>query len=237
MLFRSDNSMKLRNTVLIVLFSQIMFVGTAQAIGGLGLQLGQATASIPAFSIPSGPATLTTTAFSNPITIGGYFYIDAIPFVDLEADILIKGQEYDFNFVNALGTIGPFTFGWGSISTYLSFRKKLMSLSLPLLAKAKLYYGGGYNMHKVTPLMTVDLMKEFMDGDIESSPTGFTEKDLINKLEENLVDASGFHVQAGLQFKLFMLDSFLFYRYTLTKDVIPDNDGFGSINLRVGIGI
>lgn len=230
--------MKLKNTALIVFISQFLFIGKADAIGGLGLQLGQATASIPAFSIPGGTsATLKTAEFSNPSTIGAYFYIDAIPFVDLEVDILLKGKEYEFNFENAAGAIGPFTFGWGSVSTYLSFRKKLMSLSLPLLAKAKLYYGGGYNMHKVTPLINVDLMKQFMGGDIESSATGFSEEDLINKLKDNLVDASGIHIQAGLQFKLFMLDTFLFYRYTLAEDVIPDNNGFGSVNLRVGIGI
>ena len=46
-----------------------------------------------------------------------------------------------------------------------------------------------------------------------------------------------FHFQAGLQFKLLMLDTFLNYRYTIVDDVVPDAGGFGSVNLRIGFGI
>jgi hypothetical protein len=33
-----------------------------------------------------------------------------------------------------------------------------------------------------------------------------------------------------------MLDSFLNYRYTIAKDVVPGSNGFGALNLRVGLG-
>jgi hypothetical protein len=183
-----------------------------------------------------GTATMTTTEFSNPYVIGGYIYIDAIPFIDLEADINIVGQKYDFGFNNPIA-IGPYEFGWASSSAYLTIRKTAFKLGIPILAKAKLFYGGGYNQHMATPLMTIDLMEEMMGGDLGANPTDISEEDLIEFLDENKIESSGIHVQAGLQFKVLMLDSFLFYRHTFAKDLVPDADAFGSVNLRLGFGI
>ena len=146
------------------------------------------------------------------------------------------GQKYDFGFNNPT-KIGPYNFGWGSVSTYFTIRKSALGLGIPFLAKAKLFYGGGYNQHMVTPLMTIDLMEEMMGGDLAADPTNISEEDLIKFLDENKIESSGIHVQAGLQFKVLMLDSFLFYRHTFAKDLVPDADAFGSINLRLGFGI
>ena len=54
--------------------------------------------------------------------------------------------------------------------------------------------------------------------------------------KDNYLSSSGFHIQGGLQFKLLMLDSFLFYRHVIAEDVIPGAKGFGSLNLRLGMG-
>ena len=232
---------KIFTTILIA-----MLPASISAIGGLGLQFGQGMVTVGAtesnrdlmfYETVVGTATMTTTEFSNPYVIGGYIYIDAIPFIDLEADINIVGQKYDFGFNNPIA-IGPYEFLWASSSAYLTIRKSALGLSIPILAKAKLFYGGGYNQHMVTPLMTIDLMEEMMpDGDLGADPTDITEDDLIEFLKENRIESSGIHVQAGLQFKVLMLDSFLFYRHTFAKDLVPDADAFGSINLRLGFGI
>ena len=58
----------------------------------------------------------------------------------------------------------------------------------------------------------------------------------IDYVKENTDSKSGFHIQGGLQFKLLMLDSFLFYRHVIAEDVIPGAKGFGSLNLRLGMG-
>ena len=222
-----------------------MLPASISAIGGLGLQFGQGMVTVGAtesnrdlmfYETVVGTATMTTTEFSNPYVIGGYIYIDAIPFIDLEADINIVGQKYDFGFNNPIA-IGPYEFGWASSSAYLTIRKSALGLSIPILAKAKLFYGGGYNQHMATPLMTIDLMEEMMGGDLGANPTDISEEDLIEFLDENKIESSGIHVQAGLQFKVLMLDSFLFYRHTFAKDLVPDADAFGSINLRLGFGI
>ena len=218
-----------------------MLPASISAIGGFGLQVGQGMVTVGATESDRDlglgiKAVMTTTEFSNPIAVGGYIYIDAIPFIDLEADINIVGQKYDFGFNNPIA-IGPYEFGWASSSAYLTIRKSALGLSIPILAKAKLFYGGGYNQHMVTPLMTIDLMEEMMGGDLAADPTNISEEDLIKFLDENKIESSGIHVQAGLQFKVLMLDSFLFYRHTFAKDLVPDADAFGSINLRLGFGI
>jgi hypothetical protein len=36
---------------------------------------------------------------------------------------------------------------------------------------------------------------------------------------------------------LLTFDVFAYYRYTMAKDVVPGNNGFGSFNVRFGFGI
>lgn len=211
------------------------------AIGGLGLQIGQGTVTVDATEDSRDlglgiTAKMSTTEFSNPLSFGAHIYIDAIPFIDLEADINVVGQKYEFGFNNPT-EIGPYEFGWGSASTYFTVRKKILGLGIPFLAKAKLFYGGGYNKHMVTPLMTIGLMEELMGGDLGTDPSNISEDDIVDFLKDNKIESTGFHIQTGLQFKVLVLDTFLFYRHTFAKDLVPNVDQFGSINLRVGMGI
>ena len=222
---------KLLFTLLIISIPTSIF-----AIGGLGLQVGQSPVTVGATEDSRDlGAIMSTTEFSNPYSIGLHLYIDAIPFVDLEADINSMGQTYQFEFNNPT-EIGPYDFGWGSTSAYFTVRKKVLGIGIPLLAKAKLFYGGGYNQHNVTPLMTIDLMEDLMDGNLGADPSGLSEEDIIDFLKENKIETSGFHIQSGLQFKVLMLDTFLFYRHTFAKDLVPNEDHFGSINFRIGFG-
>jgi len=207
-------------------------------IGGFGFQGGQSLLSIESYNSTEGVAELNTSEFSNPLSGGAYVYIDAIPFVDLEADFSLSFKEYTFDFANSIGTKGPYDFSWADFSIYLTARKKIIGLGIPLLAKAKLFYGGGYNMHTVTPLMNLDLMESALEGNIEEAdPTNLSENDLINFLKDNQVKSNGFHIQSGFQFKVLVLDTFLFYRHTFAKDIVPGQDHFGSLNLRIGYGL
>ena len=222
----------------------LMFVvipSSIYAIGGIGFQFGQGSVTVGATEDAKDlgldiTANMTTTEFSDPYSVGVHVYIDAIPFIDLEADINVMGQDYEFGFNNP-AEIGPYKFVWGSASTYFTVRKKILGLGIPFLAKANLFYGGGYNQHMVTPLMTIDLMEEMMEGDLGADPTNISEQELIDFLDDNKLETSGFHIQAGLQFKVLVLDTFLFYRHTFAEDLIPGEKAFGSINLRIGYGI
>lgn len=214
-------------------------------IGGFGFQGGQSLLSIESSQSTEGGATLNTSEFLNPFSGGGYLYIDALPVIDLEADFSISVKNYIFDFSNSsveegesvLRSIGPYDFGWADFSVYLTARKKIVGIGIPLLAKAKLFYGGGYNMHTVTPLMSLDLMESAMGGDLTVDPSNLSEDDLIEILKDNQMKSNGFHIQSGLQFKVLFLDTFVFYRHTFAKDIITSQNHFGSLNVRIGYGL
>ncbi len=165
-----------------------------------------------------------------------YLYLDVLPIVDLEADIQLTASEYDFEFTNTLGTAGPYNGYWGGVSTYITVRKKIFGLGIPFLGGGNLFAGGGYNMHTFAPLADLSLVESLM-GDLTEEPT-FSEDDLVDFVNENKIDKSGFHVQAGFQFKLLMLDTFVFYRHIFGEfEDIVGEESFGSLNLRFGLGI
>ena len=96
--------------------------------------------------------------------------------------------------------------------------------------------GAGINSHSSTPMVDQNMMETVMGGagNLESGTLDTDE--LITFLNENQISSQGFHIQTGVQFKLLMLDSFLFYRHVIADDVIPGAKGFGSLNLRLGMG-
>ena len=212
------------------------------AIAGLGLQVGQSTFSVkessPTISVHG--VELINGAFDNAYSVGGYFYIDAIPVVDLEVDFNIQGNKYDINFENALGVkMAPLNFEWGSTDVYFTVRKKIIGIGIPFLAKAKLFAGGGYNTHMSTPLANETMLTNLCgDSGIANCDVTSLDKTLEEYMtdKDNYITSSGFHLQGGLQFKILMIDSFLFYRQVIADDVIPGANGFGSLNLRLGMG-
>ena len=232
--------MKQYKALLIGIILTVLPFNSASAIAGFGLQLGQSTFSVA----QSSPETdnplikLTNGAFDNSFNFGGYLYVDAIPFIDLEVDFNFSGNTYDIEFDNELpGEMPTIPFGWASASTYFTARKKIVGFSIPFIAATKVHAGGGINTHKTTPTANFDMVKELLGGSLENDPSELNknlEKYLTN--EDNYLESTGIHVQAGLQFKILMLDSFLNYRYTIAKDVVPGSNGFGSLNLRVGLG-
>ena len=181
--------------------------------------------------------------FDNAKGFGFLFYIDAIPIVDLEADIEFVGNLYEYTPYLAGIPLASEDLPWGRVSTYVTIRKEILGLSIPLLAKAQLYGGLGFNKHKVVPIMTADVIKDALGGnDIEAALKLFeadTEegaKDLAKSMLDNVEDVSGFHLQAGVRGKLLMFNAFVNARYTIA-DVIPDKSGYPSIWVGLALGI
>jgi len=85
-------------------------------------------------------------------------------------------------------------------------------------------------------MMDLDLMKSALAGNLAADHTNLSENDLVDFLKDSQAKHSGFHIQSGLQFKILVLDTFLFYRHTFSKDVVPDQNHFGGLNLRIGYG-
>ena len=181
--------------------------------------------------------------FDNANGFGLLFYIDAIPVVDLEADIEFVGNLYEYTPYLAGIPLASEDLPWGRVSTYVTIRKEILGLSIPLLAKAQLYGGVGFNKHKVVPIMTADVIKDALGGDdleaalkLFEADTEEGAKDLAKSMLDNVEDVSGFHLQAGVRGKLLMFNAFVNARYTIA-DVIPDKSGYPSLWVGLALGI
>ena len=184
--------------------------------------------------------------FDNASGFGFLFYIDAIPVVDLEVDVEFVGNLYEYTPYLAGQKLSSQELPWGRVSTYLTIRKEILGLSIPLLAKAQLYGGLGFNKHKVIPIMTEKVINEaFNTDDLATALNSFgadanpdqAATDLAKSMLENVENISGFHLQAGVRGKLLMFNAFANARYTIAKDVIPDKSGYPSLWVGLAIGI
>jgi len=230
--------MKQYKTFLIGIVLAVLPFNSASAIIGFGIQGGQSIFSVGARSLENTDAfaTVNTGPFENSNNIGIYLYLDIIPFIDLEVDASIVGQEYDFTFGNRLGNVGPIKAVWAGSSIYFTARRKIVGFELPILGGAQLFAGGGSNTHSFTPLVNLDMVEIIMGGSLGAQPE-FDEDALVDYIEDNKIDKTGFHIQSGLKFQLFMLDAFLFYRQTFGEfEDVLDAKTYGSMNLRLGLG-
>lgn len=180
--------------------------------------------------------------FENPYGLGGYIYLDFIPFIDLEADVQATFSQYTFNFQNYTDNVlsmetGDVDFVYARISGFFTVRKKLIGLSLPVLGGIKLHAGGGLNFHKSMPFASINMMEDLLGDDLfEGFEASSMEDKIVDYIKENAETNKGFHAQIGIQLKLLVLDSFIYYRYVISKDLYPDTNGFGTLNLRIGLG-
>ena len=210
----------------------LLFVSQAYSLAGFGLNLNQTM-----FSVDEKTNSINNIGsygyekISGSNGLGGYLYIDAIPFIDIDLEFSGFGTTYNY-FVIIEQTPTSYSLPFGSLAGYLTMQKKISQLKIPFLAKAKFTAGAGLNHQIYKPLPN--------EGDlvalIGSTSTAPSEDALIDFVKDNTDSVTGFHIQTGLQFKLLMLDSFLYYRHVFANDVIPSAKGFGSLNLRLGMG-
>jgi len=220
------------------------------AIAGLGLSVSQSLFSVGSSQSPllvDNPlggaqvevGSFTHHGFENGFGIGGYLHLDIIPVIDLDVEYNIVGNTYKFSFDNELTTdveINEASFAYATGNAYITIQKSVFDLGIPFLAGADLYTGLGYNKHLATPMIDQNMLTAVVAGnDLEKGT--LDEEALKDYLKENALDVSGLHLQAGLKIHVLTFDVFAYYRYTMAKDVIPGNNGFGSFNVRFGFGI
>ena len=191
--------MKQYKTLLIGIVLAVLPFNSASAIAGFGLQVGQGmfsvTESFPETGSPR--IILKNGAFDGSSSYGGYLYVDAIPFIDLEVDFNISGNTYDIDFMNVSGDMPTIPFPWASASTYVTARKKIVGFSIPFLAATKVHAGGGVNTHMTTPIANVDMVTELIGDLLNADPSALDENledYLTNK--DNYLESTGFHAQA-----------------------------------------
>ena len=113
------------------------------AIAGFGLNLDRSMYSVAETTTPliveglGEVASITHHGFDNGFGIGGYLYIDAIPVIDIDLEGNLLISPYDFSFIqNEITTIDKQQFSWIAYSGYLTLKKKLFKLNIPLLTSS-----------------------------------------------------------------------------------------------------
>ena len=224
----------------LVVLTLAMLPSSAFAIIGFGIQAGQDMAKLDALSHTEGEGLTAVTVNSfemeaNPVNFGGYAFVDLFGFA-LEAEGDIAAGAYQFEFENVLSTLGPVDFGWARVSYAVTMKKNIMDLSIPFLAKTALNAGAGFGGHVSTPRASVDMVKELLGDDltnVDALNEGLEDK-LGDYLVDNMIEASGLHVQAGLRFKVLVLDTHLNLRYNIAENVYDGSAGFAQVIFKMG---
>ena len=225
----------------LVVLTLAMLPSSAFAIIGFGIQAGQDMAKLDALSHTEGEGLTAVTVNSfemeaNPVNFGGYAFVALFGFA-LEAEGDIAAGAYQFEFENVLSTLGPVDFGWARVSYAVTMKKNIMDLSIPFLAKTALNAGAGFGGHVSTPRASVDMVKELLGDDltnVDALNEGLEDK-LGDYLIDNMIEASGLHVQAGLRFKVLVLDTHLNLRYNIAENVYDGSAGFAQVMFKMGI--
>ena len=225
----------------LVVLTLAMLPSSAFAIIGFGIQAGQDMAKLDALSHTEGEGLTAVTVNSfemeaNPVNFGAYAFVDLFGFA-LEAEGDIAAGAYQFEFENVLSTLGPVDFGWARVSYAVTMKKNIMDLSIPFLAKTALNAGAGFGGHVSTPRASVDMVKELLGDDltnVDALNEGLEDK-LGDYLVDNMIEASGLHVQAGLRFKVLVLDTHLNLRYNIAENVYDGSAGFAQVMFKMGI--
>jgi len=225
----------------LVVLTLAMLPSSAFAIIGFGIQAGQDMAKLDALSHTEGEGLTAVTVNSfemeaNPVNFGGYAFVDLFGFA-LEAEGDIAAGAYQFEFENVLSTLGPVDFGWARVSYAVTMKKNIMDLSIPFLAKTALNAGAGFGGHVSTPRASVDMVKELLGDDLTNVDAvgEDLEGKLLDYFKENAIEASGLHIQAGLRFKVLVLDTHLNFRYNIAENVYDGSAGFAQVMFKMGI--
>ncbi len=186
-------------------------------------------------------SVVTQYPFDQAYSVGGYLYLDVLPIVDLELEYQLTGGVYNFNyqvFSNdlLLAETGKDEMPWAKGSFYLTVRKKLFGLGIPILGGAKVHAGAGVNSHTSIPILDINEVEKFRGDNLytEFNP-GDMQDEIIDYVKENIITTTGGHFQAGLQMSFLAFDVFVNYRYTMAE-IFPDKSGYSSLNVMLGLG-
>ena len=221
---------------------------SAFALAGFGIQLGSDLSKLGSYSFSEGSGltevTINTYEMeSNPGSFGGYAFVDLFGFA-LEAEAEGALGQYEFDFTNAflpeMEEKIPFVWGRGSYS--FTLKKNIMDISIPFLAKAAINAGGGFGKHAATKRVNVEMVRSIL-GEEDLANVELGQNQIETLLEEfltntdNWEEASGLHLQAGLRFKVLVLDTHINARYNLAKDIYTDKAGWLQLMFKMGFAI
>ena len=217
------------------------------ALAGFGIQVGSDLSKLDPYSYSEGSGITevninTYEMKSNPGSFGGYAFVDLFGFA-LEAEGEIGGGKYEFDFTNEyLPEMEKIPFVWGRASYSFTLKKNIMDISIPFIAKAAINAGGGFGSHAATKRINVDMVRSiFEQEDLANVQLGQSEvESLVEEFltdKDNWEEASGLHLQAGLRFKVLVLDTHINARYNLATDIYTDKPGWLQLMFKMGFAI
>ena len=196
---------------LLVVSTFMVLHSFAFSLAGFGFQGGTDMTKLGASSHTDGSVTVNSFEMeSNPTNFGGYAFVDLFGYA-LEGEADLGVGFYNFEFANPIiPDPDPIEFGWARASYAVTLKKNLMDISIPFLAE--------------------DLTDVNADAaDLEGQ--------LIDYFEDNMIEASGVHLQAGLRFKLLTFDTHANLRYTMAENVYDGSNGFMQFIIKVGFAL
>ena len=218
------------------------------ALAGFGIQVGSDLSKLGPYTYSEGSGVTevninTYEMESNPGNFGGYVFVDLFGFA-LEAEGEIGVGKYEFDFTNdylpEMEDKIPFVWGRGSYS--FTLKKNIMDISIPFLAKAAINAGGGFGSHAATKRLNVDMVRSIF-GQEDLASVQLDENEIETLLEQfltnkdNWEEASGLHLQAGIRFKILVLDTHINARYNLAKDIYTGKSGWMQLMFKAGFAI
>ena len=207
-----------------ILFLVLNTTSLYALFGGLGINVLQDQFEIPAQEegiFEETGMAFTTTAVENPVGVGVFIYLTAIPKIDLEAGYNISFATYTYE---------PGGAGLEEQEVAIGKGTWYASLQYPFFSPPtfRMYAGLGANGTTWTRVVDEGTLEKLYDDDID-----LDDEDAL--LEALLQEVSGYHVELGARFKPPVIPwSFNFNaRYNLVKDFYTDIDNY--LTLSVGL--
>ena len=223
----------------------LMMPSSIFGLAGFGIQFGQDYSKLDGKIQYENKDELTQVTVESkemksfPVGLGGYAFVDLFGFaLEAEGDFAFGEYKFDFKSPAGLPDLENIQFGWARASYAVTLKKNLMDISIPILAKAAINAGVGFNGHTSTPRASIGMVQGLFAGEDLASinmEDKDLEKKLVKYLKDHKIDASGLHVQAGLRFKVLMLDSHFNLRYTIAENVYDGSDGYAQAMLKLGM--
>ena len=207
-------------------------------LGGVGINFGQdsysisdttysAVESLPEFG------DITRSETTTPFSLGGFAYLTAIPFIDIEAEVNASFSSYEYSYTGGdLPKLDPVTIPMFTYGGSVSVQKKIFKFpTIRLLA------GAGISQRGYSKIITTDVLSGLDDSRLDANDSENI-KYLKEVLEADKM-ATGYHLELRARFKPpiipFSLNANM--RYNFMQDFIQGVDNYLSVSAGLAFAI
>ena len=207
-------------------------------LGGIGINFGQDSYSISdstysaVESLP-GLGNITRSETTAPFSLGGFAYLTAIPFIDIEAEVNASFSSYDYSYSGGtLPKLDPITIPMFTYGGSVSVQKKIFKF--PTI---RLLVGAGISQRSYSKIITTDVLSGLDVSKLDASDSENL-KYLKDELEADKM-ATGYHFEFRCRIKPpiipFSVNANI--RYNIMKDFLEDVDGYLSMSAGLAFAI